>query len=104
MTRTATRKPVERFTVTRVERVYSPADARNDVHTIPGMVCTIVEINAMGDCSPHTVNVWCDECGESVADCPRLRDRVRVPASWSWRVDAQPAGLRHVDGLVVFGG
>ena len=76
------RRPV--FAVTRVEIANAHT---GETFSIPGMRVTVAQIRAMIAC-PGTANVLCDACGESIADCPDLRDRVAVPAAWSWRQDA----------------
>lgn len=80
-TSTATR-PARTYRVTREELVNS---VTRETITIPGMVVTAAEVRAMAQCAPHTVNVTCDVCTESVADCPQTRDLVaQWPAGWSW--------------------
>lgn len=87
MARTSTvRRPAATFTVTRVEVANSHT---GETFEIPGMVVTVAEIRAMAQCAPHTANVRCDVCGESVADCPATRDLVTDwPAGWSWHDQA----------------
>jgi hypothetical protein len=98
MARTA--RSARTYRVTRVE----VANVRTrETFTIPGMLLTAREIQAAIDCGPDaTADVRCDECGESVADCPELRGKVHAPASWSFHADAVD-GVRHQDGLVIFG-
>lgn len=80
MARTATRRPVHTFRVTRVERVNTRT---GETVAIPGMIVTVAELRAMVACAPHTVNVWCEVCGESAADCPNMRTLADYPAEWS---------------------
>jgi hypothetical protein len=108
MNTTAATPPAPRtFRVTRVELVNERTE---ETVAIPGMVVTLAELRAMVACAPYTVQVWCEVCGESVADCPDTRNVVSCPDSWSFHHDAPDQGFeqsgwtRHADGLVVFRG
>lgn len=80
MARTATARPARTFRVTRIEC----ANLRTgETFAIPGMIVTVAELRAMAACAPHTVNVWCEVCGESVADCPDTRGLTAYPVGWS---------------------
>jgi hypothetical protein len=80
MARTTTRRPARTFRVTRIE---STNLTTGETFAVPGMIVTVAELRAMAACAPHTVNVWCEVCGESAADCPDMRGLADYPAGWS---------------------
>jgi hypothetical protein len=76
--------PAVEYPVTRVliTNVRTGATCR-----IPGLRFTLADLQACvtGRERSGTANVICATCGESVADCIELRDKLRgVPHSWSW--------------------
>lgn len=76
------------YPVTRVMRSNRHHDG--DPIVVPGLRCTLPEIQACVNDAPLTIQVWCETCGESVADCPVLRGKLHnLPERWSYRWDAQ---------------
>lgn len=76
----------------RVRRVLSTNIVTGEVCSVPDLRFTLADVQA---CVTHreisgTVQLYCQTCGESVADCielaPQLRD---VPADWSWQYHAE---------------
>lgn len=75
---------MQKFTVTRVEVANS---ATGETFSVPGMVLTLAQLRAVVECGHkgYTAQCFCDECGESVADCPKTAALVSAPAHWSFR-------------------
>lgn len=84
-----------------VTRVLATNVAGTETAVISGMVVTVPELRAMvADAGlSRTQMVWCEECGESVADCPTARRYVQAPAAWSLAGSEREA-LVHEEGLV----
>jgi hypothetical protein len=80
-----------------VTRVLTANVKTGETFSVPGMLVTWTELRDMVRYAPQsgTVQIYCDTCGESVADCPDVRNSLSCPASWSWQND-------DVDGLVLF--
>jgi hypothetical protein len=62
---------------------------------VPNLRLSVPEIQACVDdaCENggYTMAVWCELCGENVADCPELRGKLkRVPRAWSREWDLDP--------------
>lgn len=70
------------FTVTQVLATNVAGTERAIVH---GMVVTVPELRTMvADAGlSRTQMVWCDMCGETIADCPIGRQYVQAPAEWA---------------------
>jgi hypothetical protein len=81
-----------------VNHVMATNVAKTEACVIPGMVLTVPELRTIV-ADPYTVQVWCCECGESVADCPIARKHVQAPAEWSTMGDVP---WRMPEGLAVF--
>lgn len=80
------------FRVTRVE----VANVRTgELFSVPGMIVTLPELRAMVASAPGTAQVWCEVCGESVADCPDTRNLVTCPESWTYHHDAPDQGYEQ---------
>lgn len=81
-----------------VNHVLATNVAKTEAVAVPGMVLTVPELRTIV-ADPYTVQVWCCECGESIADCHAVRGLVTAPAEWS-TMGEQP--WQMPDGLVVF--
>jgi hypothetical protein len=69
----------------KVTQVLATNVAGTERVSVPGMVVTVAELRAMvADAGlARTQMVWCDECCESIADCPVARQYVQAPAEWA---------------------
>lgn len=83
--RTATRNAAG--TECRITRVLTVNTVSGETANIPGMLLTAADLQGMvlhRDLS-GTVNLICETCGDSVADCVELAPQLSgVPAEWSW--------------------
>jgi len=71
----------------RVTRILTANVATGETCAVPNMVMTVPEIQGTVDNRElsGTLDVRCDACGESVADCPELKGQLTgVPWAWSW--------------------
>lgn len=86
----ASRRNASSFTVT---RVLVGNTVTGETFLVPGMRLNAVEIQQMidGRDVSLTADIRCGECGESVADCPKIRPLLdSVPADWSWTSKVDP--------------
>lgn len=69
-----------------VTRVLGTRTDGSEWVAVPGLVLTLAELQACVNDAGRgkTHQVWCEICGESVADCPQARELLHgVPAEWS---------------------
>lgn len=70
-----------------IRRVLTANVTTGEVNSIPGLRLTLADIQ---NCVTHrevsgTVQLYCEMCGDSVADCIELASKLHdVPAEWSW--------------------
>ena len=71
----------------RITRVLTANERTGETVRIPGMLFTVKDVQDMivhRDLS-GTVDLICEQCGESVADCIELAHQLTgAPAEWSW--------------------
>ncbi len=87
---------MQKFSVTAVEIANT---VTGETFQVPGMRVTLAQLRVMvaNGRAGYTANVLCDDCGDSVADCPKTAHRIDAPLSWS-----AATVLRHREGLVTF--
>lgn len=87
--RTRTCKPAAEYGI---RRVLTANVVTGETFSVPGLRHTLADIQAMVDDREvtGTVQLYCETCHESVADCPELAPKLHnVPAEWSWEHDAE---------------
>lgn len=83
--RTATRKPAKEYPI---RRVLTANVVTGEVFSVPGLRFTLADIQTgVTDREiTGTVQMYCETCGESVADCIELAPQLHgVPEQWSWQ-------------------
>lgn len=61
---------------------------------VPNILLTVADLQAAVDnrSISGTANILCETCGESVHDCPILREKLTgVPSEWGWEAKAEMA-------------
>lgn len=88
---TRARKPATEYPI----REVLTANVRTGaVFAVPGLRFTLADIQACIDNREVAgiVRLYCETCGETVADCPELCDKLhRVPEEWGWEYQARLA-------------
>jgi hypothetical protein len=87
------RKPAQQYPI---RRVLTANVVTGEVFSVPGLLFTLGDVQECVDGreASGTVQLYCETCLESVADCIELAPKLRgVPAQWSWQfpTDDMPA-------------